>query len=152
MRLHERLSEAGFDHYEISNYALPGYRARHNGNYWQGIPYLGIGPAAHSYDGDSRQWNVASVEGYLAGQTPEQETLTIQNRIDEYIMTHLRTVEGLSLSDFEVRFGSGERKRLEADARQEMAAERLIQTDERLSIPIEHLLVSDSIISSLFAD
>ncbi len=152
MRLHERLSEAGFDHYEISNYALPGYRARHNGNYWQGIPYLGIGPAAHSFDGDSRQWNVASVEGYLAGQTPKQETLTIQNRIDEYIMTRLRTVEGLSLSDFEARFGLGERQRLEADARQEMAAERLIQTDERLSIPIEHLLVSDSIISSLFVD
>ena len=97
MRLHERLSEARFDHYEISNYALPGYRARHNGNYWQGIPYLGIGPAAHSFDGDSRQWNVASVEGYIKGQSPEQEKLTTRNRIDEYIMTRLRTVEGLSL-------------------------------------------------------
>lgn len=152
MWLRERLMAAGFEHYEISNYALAGFRARHNSNYWQGVPYLGIGPAAHSFDGVSRQWNVASVERYLAGAEAECEVLTRQNHIDEYIMTRLRTVEGLSLVDFEQRFGAAARHRLETDARPEIAHERLIRSEEGLCIAPEHLLVSDDIISSLFVE
>lgn len=150
--LHDSLTAAGYEHYEISNFALPGYRARHNANYWQGVPYLGIGPAAHSFDGISRRWNPASVERYLAGEEAEQEELTTRDRINEYLMTRLRTSEGFSLRDFEARFGVEARFRLESDARQEIVHERLLLRDERLAIPPQKQLVSDDIISSLFAE
>ena len=152
MLLHERLTEAGFEHYEISNFARSGRRARHNANYWQGVPYLGIGPAAHGFDGRSRRWNVASVERYLAGEPAEEEQLSTTDRINEYLMTRLRTSEGFSLADFEARFGKPARKQLEQDARQEIAHERLFSTDERLFIPPQRMLISDDIISSLFAE
>ncbi|MBO5685464.1 MAG: radical SAM family heme chaperone HemW [Alistipes sp.] len=152
MLLHERLTEAGFEHYEISNFARSGCRARHNANYWQGVPYLGIGPAAHGFDGRSRRWNVASVERYLAGEPAEEEQLSTTDRINEYLMTRLRTTDGFSLADFEMRFGEPARKQLEQDARQEIAHERLFSTDERLFIPAQRMLVSDDIISSLFAE
>ncbi len=78
-----RLTASGMEHYEVSNYALPHYRARHNSHYWDSTPYLGIGPAAHSYDGQSRQWNVSSVQRYLAGEAPEQELLGETERYEE---------------------------------------------------------------------
>lgn len=152
MLLHEQLTHAGFDHYEISNFALPGRRARHNANYWQGVPYLGVGPAAHGFDGHTRRWNVASVERYLAGESAEEEVLTPTDRINEYIMTRLRTAEGFSRLDFGHRFGTEALQHLEEDARQEIARGRLILHDERLCIPPEKMLVSDSIIASLFAE
>lgn len=85
--VHETLTGAGFDHYEVSNYALPGFRARHNASYWHGVKYLGIGPAAHSFDGRERHWSVDSVEDYLAGTAAEAETLTDRDRFNEYVMT-----------------------------------------------------------------
>ncbi len=152
MLIHNRLSEAGFEHYELSNFALPDRRARHNSNYWAGIPYLGIGPAAHSFDGVSRQWNVASVTRYLAGEAPEREQLDRHDQINEFLMTRLRTIEGLSLTDFEQRFGAEARLRLETDARPSMRAERLILSDGRLKIPAEQMLVSDQTIAALFVE
>lgn len=97
-----RLTAAGYEHYEISNFALPGYRSQHNSSYWDGTPYLGLGAAAHSYDGKSRQWNVADVETYISaigrGEVPcEQETLDAATRINDRITTALRTCEGLDL-------------------------------------------------------
>jgi oxygen-independent coproporphyrinogen III oxidase len=97
---------AGLEHYEISNFAKPGYRSRHNSSYWQGKPYLGIGPSAHSFNGVERQWNVANNNLYLKsieqGMVPyEKEILTAENRINEYIMTSLRTAEGLNLQQLE---------------------------------------------------
>jgi oxygen-independent coproporphyrinogen-3 oxidase len=92
----------GFLHYEISNFAQPGHFARHNSSYWQGEPYLGIGPGAHSYDGHSRQWNVANNARYAkafqaetATDFFEQETLSIEDRYNEYVMTGLRTIWGV---------------------------------------------------------
>ena len=152
MLLHERLTEAGFEHYEISNFALPGHRARHNANYWRGVPYLGIGPAAHGFDSRSRRWNVASVERYLNGEAAEYEHLTDTDRINEYLMTRLRTSDGFTLGDFESQFGTAARIRLETDARHEIVRERLILDDERLCIPPSQMLVSDDIISSLFVE
>ena len=67
--LREKLLAAGYEHYEISNFALPGYHSRHNSSYWQGIPYIGIGPGAHSYDGTNRRWNLSSLTDYIA--TPD---------------------------------------------------------------------------------
>jgi oxygen-independent coproporphyrinogen III oxidase len=90
----------GYEHYEISNFAKPGRYARHNSNYWRGAKYLGIGPAAHSFNGVSRQWNIANNALYIksleSGRVPfEIETLTPENRYNEYIMTALRTVWGV---------------------------------------------------------
>ena len=96
------LREAGYEHYEISNFAKPGFRSRHNSSYWSGKKYLGIGPSAHSFDGDSRQWNVSNNQQYIDGINQEtipfeKEQLSATQKLNEYIMTSLRTMEGLKL-------------------------------------------------------
>ena len=96
------LEEAGYEHYEISNFARPGWRSRHNSSYWQGKKYLGLGPSAHSFNGISRQWNIANnniyIESIKTGIIPlEKEILTETQKLNEYIMTSLRTAGGLSL-------------------------------------------------------
>lgn len=93
---------AGYDHYEISNFAKPGWYSRHNSSYWEGEKYLGVGPSAHSYDGLSRQWNIANNAKYLrsvqSGTVPfEREVLTPAQRYNEYVMTTLRTMWGCNL-------------------------------------------------------
>jgi len=106
-RQFEQLTDAmathGFEHYEISNFCKPGHYSRHNANYWRGVKYLGIGPSAHAYNGTTRQWNVANNAKYIQsiqrGNIPaEVEVLTQENRLNEYIMTSLRTMWGLDLS------------------------------------------------------
>ncbi len=96
------LLTAGFEHYEISNFALPGYASKHNSAYWAAKPYIGIGPSAHSYNGVSRRWNIASIDDYI-GKINENyyeiEYLTPVQRFNEYIMTRLRTQKGGLLSD-----------------------------------------------------
>lgn len=99
--LMQTVEKAGYDHYEISNFAKPGRYARHNSSYWLGEPYLGIGPSAHSYNGVSRQWNVANNARYIraleTGEIPfEIEHLTPTQRYNEYVMTTLRTIWGAS--------------------------------------------------------
>lgn len=99
----DRTAAAGFEHYEISNFALPGRRSRHNSGYWNQTPYLGLGAAAHSFDGRSRQWNVADVVKYMEGVESGQlyyegETLDADTRYNELVMTSLRTIDGLSLT------------------------------------------------------
>ena len=101
LTVHHTLTEAGFEHYEVSNFALPGFRARHNAAYWHGAKYLGIGPAAHSFDGEERHWNVGSVERYIAGDPAERELLTNRDRFNEYVMTALRTAEGIDTREVE---------------------------------------------------
>lgn len=102
--LMQRLAEKGYEHYEISNWALPGREAVHNGNYWKGQPYLGIGPSAHSYDGQYRHWNVANNAKYIQSiresgrPAAERELLSVSDRFNEYVMTSLRTSWGLDLN------------------------------------------------------
>jgi oxygen-independent coproporphyrinogen-3 oxidase len=96
-------AENEYDHYEISNFAKPGFRSKHNSSYWQGKPYLGLGPSAHSYDGASRQWNISNNSIYIQNIQKdivpfEKEELTSTQKINEYIMTGLRTVEGIELN------------------------------------------------------
>jgi oxygen-independent coproporphyrinogen-3 oxidase len=104
---HERLRGAGYDFYEVSNAALGGRRSRHNAAYWSGRPYVGLGPAAHSYDGRTRRWNVAPWEAYRraihAGRTPVEshEALTEEQRELERLYLGLRTVEGVTLTAFD---------------------------------------------------
>ncbi|MBC7947864.1 MAG: radical SAM family heme chaperone HemW [Chitinophagaceae bacterium] len=98
------LGDAGYEHYEISNFAKPGFRSRHNSSYWQGKAYLGLGPSAHSFDGNSRQWNVANntiyIDSIAKGRVPfEKEELTPVQKINEHTMISLRTSEGLDLSN-----------------------------------------------------
>ena len=96
------LSAAGYRHYEISNFAKPGKESRHNSSYWKGEHYIGIGPSAHSFNGVSRQWNIANNQRYISSIQEgivlfEIETLTPTQQLNEYIMTALRTDEGIEL-------------------------------------------------------
>lgn len=109
--LMDTLHQAGYEHYEISNFAKPNKYARHNTNYWRGIPYLGIGPSAHSFDGPSRQWNIANNAQYLKaidkGQPFfEREILSFADQYNEYIMTALRTQWGVDILKIEREWGA----------------------------------------------
>jgi oxygen-independent coproporphyrinogen III oxidase len=106
-RLMERMEQAGLVHYEISNFGLPGHFSRHNTSYWEGVHYLGIGPSAHSYDGETRRWNVANNMRYAkameAGESFwESETLTPAQRTNELLLTGLRTIAGVPLHKLEL--------------------------------------------------
>lgn len=107
----EFLSQNGFVHYEISNFAKEGYMAVHNSNYWKRKKYLGFGPSAHSYNGNERQWNISNNEVYIqkinAGEKfYEKEVLSLQNKFNEYIMTGLRTIFGCDVLEMEKLFGT----------------------------------------------
>lgn len=98
--LRDKLVAAGFQQYEVSNYARPGYHSKHNSRYWNRTPYLGLGPAAHSFDGHSRRWNVNNVNEYILAPTDSfsSEKLTVADAYNELVMTSLRTTQGLPLS------------------------------------------------------
>ncbi|MDP3180923.1 MAG: radical SAM family heme chaperone HemW [Bacteroidota bacterium] len=103
------LKEAGFEHYEISNFCKPGLYSQHNSSYWKSKKYLGIGPSAHSFDLNSRRWNVSSIEKYLHGiennqSYSETEILTEQDRYNDYIITGLRTIWGISEAKIKTEF------------------------------------------------
>ena len=107
----EKMKQKGFEAYEISNFALPNYRSRHNSSYWKQEPYLGVGPSAHSYDLASRQWNIASIKEYikaidLNSTFFEREELTLNDRYNDFVMVTLRTSEGLDVKDMENEFGT----------------------------------------------
>lgn len=152
------LADAAYEQYEISNYARDGYRSIHNSTYWQGLPYLGLGPGAHSYDGlrtrranrpDLKAW-----QGAESGFPYTEEILSDDEFREEYIMTRLRTREGISLDDFARSFGASERARLLRQARQFTApagSEPLLsRTDSSLSLTKSGIMLSDEVISSLF--
>ena len=108
--LTDEMEQAGYEHYEISNFAKPGFRSKHNSSYWSGESYYGFGPAAHSFDGNKRRWNISNNSLYIRsvenGVIPfEEETLTEIQRLNEYIMTSLRTMEGLDLAYVSKVFG-----------------------------------------------
>ena len=148
--VHETLCNAGFEHYEVSNFARPGFRARHNAAYWHGVRYLGIGPAAHSFDGRERHWNVASVGDYIDGRPAESETLTACDRFNEYVMTRLRTAEGIDLDEVATRFGSQQAARVVRHAEGWIRAGGLRREGSRLAVPPRRMLVSDAVIEELF--
>lgn len=104
------LKDAGYEHYEISNFAKPGYRSRHNSSYWQNKSYIGIGPSAHSFDGNCRRWNVSNNAAYIQSLKKniipfEEEKLSEIQKLNEYIMTSLRTIEGIDLDFIKEEFG-----------------------------------------------
>lgn len=149
-------AQAGYDHYEVSNFALPGFRAIHNGNYWNGTPYLGIGPSAHSFHGTVRRWNVSDNKSYpekiAAGGGFEVEELTDTDRFHETLMTGLRTSRGVLWAELERRFGVEKIAHLRTAARKYLSIGWLVDDTERLRIPSAHFLRSDAIIADLFLD
>jgi oxygen-independent coproporphyrinogen-3 oxidase len=151
------MNEAGYEHYEISNFALPGRRSRHNSAYWQGVPYLGLGPSAHSYDGHSREWNISNNARYIAalnsGTLPvaESEVLTPLQQFNEYIMISLRTMEGVDLGAVNERFGSAVAGALLVRALPHIRRGTIIQT-ENLILTNEGKLLADGIAADLFSD
>ena len=132
------------------NFPRPGSRARHNAAYWHGEKYLGIGPAAHSFDGRERHWNVASVARYIDGEEAEAEQLTEHDRFNEYLLTRLRTAEGIGLGELRQRFGAERAERLRREAARWIAAGTLRISSGRMAVPPERFLVSDAVIESLF--
>lgn len=150
--VHETLTQAGYEHYEISNYARPGFRARHNSAYWQGREYLGIGPAAHSFDGRSRRWSLDTVESYASRGAFrfEEEQLSARDRLNEYLMTRLRTAEGISFREIFEQFGCEAAERIRRESNPLIEQELFIPTPEGLKIPAERFLLSDHLIGMLF--
>jgi len=156
-QLISRLQQEGYEHYEISNFAKPGMRSRHNSAYWSGRRYLGLGPSAHSYNGSSRQWNVAGNALYAhalrRNELPfEKEDLTEKQRINEYIMTSLRTIEGLDIDFVTQHFGEAAGKQLQQSSRKYMDSGRLFFRDNHLQLTNEGKLFADGIAADLFID
>ncbi len=147
----EELKNAGYEHYEISNFARPNYRSRHNSAYWRGTPYLGLGAGAHSFDGkQTRSWNLPSIGKYLQGVEPESETLSFKERYEEVVMVSLRTAEGVDLEAIETRFGVAKRGHFERVAKPFLERGILQKRGEKISFVEEHWLISDSVIVEFF--
>ena len=148
------LREAGYVHYEISNFCLPGRHARHNTAYWQGIPYLGCGPSAHSFDTSSREWNLASLEAYIEGMERDErpfetEVLDADTRYNEYVMTGLRTRWGISLDKVEADFGTQRLSYLQQMALPHIRRGKLTEEGGDLKLTEKGIFTSDDIISDL---
>lgn len=151
LAVHNALSDAGYDHYEVSNYARAGRYAQHNSAYWGGVEYLGIGAGAHSFSGDSRVWCTSTAKEYAEGKfLYEGEQLSVTDHMNEYVMTSLRTSRGIDLQYISTLFGEEHARRIERGAESWLAAGMLQRTDNRIVIPAEHFLLSDAIIESLF--
>ncbi|HUQ97375.1 MAG TPA: hypothetical protein VM010_06895, partial [Chitinophagaceae bacterium] len=149
------LNEKGYDHYEVSNFAKPGFRSRHNSAYWKGVPYIGIGPSAHSYNGISRQWNVANNQQYMqaiaAGTIPsETEILTDTQKLNETIMIQLRTRDGLDLTALEATWGFEKVDRIVKQSRRYLESNLLQQHNQNLQLTNEGMLLADGIAAHLF--
>ncbi|MBT8268555.1 MAG: radical SAM family heme chaperone HemW [Bacteroidia bacterium] len=151
----EKLEEAGFVHYELSNFGKPGFFSRNNTAYWQGKPYLGIGPSAHSSNGFKRSWNIRNNSLYLKsiaeGIVPaETEELTKTDRFNELVMTGLRTIWGISLEQVEREFGMQFKDYLLIQAQEKIDQHLLYIDDGKIHVSKKGKFLSDGIASSLF--
>lgn len=150
----ELLTKNGFEHYEISNYAKDGKYALHNTNYWKGIPYLGLGPSAHSYDGNTRQWNIANNRKYIASINKNiipatNETLTPDDKYNEYILTGLRTMWGVNIKKIEkfgLEFADHFNKNILIFVQEKM----VFKDNENYILSSKGMLYADRIASELF--
>lgn len=140
------MRDHGFRHYEISNFAKPGFESAHNSSYWNGTPYLGVGAGAHSFNGKSRSWNVSDLDAYMNGiecgkPVSETEVLTATDMYNEKIMLGLRTAAGIEADE-----------RLERAARRYLESGQMVMEKGRLHLTEDSLFISDYIISDLFED
>lgn len=145
-----RLTANGYEHYEISNFAMPGYRSVHNSSYWHDTPYLGFGAAAHSYNKDTRSWNIPDLKKYIesieSGVLPsESEVIDADTHYNDLITTALRTREGLNLDDLPQKY----REYALVNARKSISEHLLEATDSHIRLTREGLFVSDMVMSEL---
>ena len=153
--LMKALHEAGYEHYEISNFAKPGFRSRHNSSYWQGKKYIGIGPSAHSFNGKMRMWNKANNIYYLKSIAQniipfEKEVLTETQMTNEYIMTSLRTIEGMDLNFIGNTFSEKEKTRIENLLIQKIKKENYFIKNNKIILTDQGKLFADAIAVELF--
>lgn len=152
------LQVAGYEHYEISNFALPGYRSRHNSSYWNETPYLGLGAAAHSYDGTMRRSNPADLCGYIRRITSGQPACQVEDlawweRYDERVMLGLRTADGVDAHRLRSDFGDKAWAHFVSEARRHIDAGNMICTDDgRYILTSEGIVLSDSVMRDLMWD
>lgn len=149
-----QLTDAEYEHYEISNFARPGYRSRHNSSYWHQVPYIGLGAAAHSFDLNSRQWNVADLKLYIEeinnGIIPmEREELDNDTTFNDIITTALRTSDGIDLNALETRLGKRYRNTLISAAGKHIEQGLLEIRHDRLRLTSEGIFISDMVMSDL---
>lgn len=153
--LMETLENNGFEHYEISNFAKPNQYAKHNTNYWKGVSYLGLGPSAHSFNRESRQWNIANNAKYLAelnlNKIPfEKEILSKNDRFNEYLMTSLRTMWGLDLAKISNDFGVDYKNHLLKNTQEFLEKEQLMINNQNIKLSKVGKLYADAIAAELF--
>lgn len=154
MILIDRLRSEGYEHYEISNFALPGKYSRHNSSYWLGKKYLGLGPSAHSYDGKEREWNVASLPDWIKGikeRKPdvEREILDLDTRYNDYIVTRLRTMWGIDLDEVLLLYGKEKLNYCLKISERYIKDKLLIQKDRKLTLSKDGIFISDGIMSDM---
>lgn len=153
---HQLLCDAGYEHYELSNYAKPGFRSIHNRSYWKGVFYLGVGPSAHSFNGMERSWNVSNNARYtealkqMKTAVEETEILSLENRYNEYIMTHLRIAEGLDTEYIKQSFGINIFSTCGEKIDEMITRNYLIREGTRLKPTLSGWMVSDYLASELF--
>ena len=148
------LARQGYEQYEISNFCRPGYPSRHNTSYWQGIPYLGCGPSAHSFNRREREWNIASLNKYLLGiesgeRVYETEILDTTTRYNECIITSIRTSQGLSLTKLKEEFGTELWQYCLNMAAPSIKNGMLEEREGNLRLTRKGIFISDSIMSDL---
>lgn len=151
------LREKGYEHYEVSNFAKPGFRSQHNSSYWKGEKYLGVGPSAHSFNGKERRWNAPNNNGYIRGineRSPrrESELLTASQQLNEYIMISLRTTEGMDLKKIEMNWGVTERQRAQQQIRGLVTRGLVEMRNDIVRLTDSGMLLADGISADLFAD
>lgn len=151
----ERLEQEGYIHYEISNFGKPGFFSRNNTLYWKGKNYMGIGPSAHSFDGMQRSWNIKNNIHYIKAleqdKLPrETERLTLTDRYNEYVMTGLRTLWGVSLEKIRIEFGKAYGDYITQQAKKHVQAQRLFVDSGTLKVTKKGKFLVDGIASDLF--
>ena len=151
----ETLTEKGYDHYELSSFAFPGFRSVNNTSYWQGKPYLGIGPSAHSYYQNQRSWNLSNNKLYInklnAGELPlKREQLTKIDRYNEFVMTGLRTAEGVALHDIQQKFGDKFAQLFEEQVEKHLMVQHLYWDGDVVKVTKKAKFLVDGIASDLF--
>ncbi|NDV66946.1 radical SAM family heme chaperone HemW [Bacteroides sp. 224] len=152
--LMEQLKKAGYEHYEISNFSLPRLQSQHNTSYWEGVPYLGCGASAHSFNKDSREWNVSSIDAYIKGietdnRVYEIETLDKNTQYNDYIITSLRTNRGIDISRLTEEFGKEYMEYCFHTAQKYLKNEELKLENNHLILTQKGIFVSNSIMSDL---
>ena len=151
----DRLQAKGYDHYELSSFGKPGFRSVNNTAYWSEKPYLGIGPSAHSFNGETRSWNISNNAQYLKGISVgkpmiEREKLSVADRYNEYIMIGLRMQKGISLDYIEEKFGSDYKTLLKKGAQSQIACQVLYWDGDSLKVSRNAMMLVDGIASDLF--